>query len=167
MRVGSERYAGSAMRIFCVLVLMAVGCAAQENTRSISGTVIDASGASIPNAKVALSSVTTVEVKTDNQGKFMFSTLEPGSYKLQFQQTGFRPKTLDITIDNEPIVLGQVVLEVGILICPVIVGEGPAPPECSGSLCGTVRYWDLPVQRCQARPVRSHCRSERFPAGDN
>ena len=91
------------MRICCSLVLVAVGCAAQENTRSISGTVIDPSGASIPNATVTLSSATTVEVKTDNQGKFMFSTLEPGSYKLKFQQAGFKQKTLDITVDEEPI----------------------------------------------------------------
>jgi hypothetical protein len=54
------------MRVCCVLVLVAVGCAAQENTPSISGTVIDHSGATIPNATVTLSSSTTVEAKTDS-----------------------------------------------------------------------------------------------------
>ena len=94
------------MRICCMLVLVAVGCVAQENTRSISGTVIDRTGAVIPGTTVTLSGATTVEVKTDNQGKFEFSTVEPGVYKVRFQQGevrlqqgGFLPKTLDVTMD--------------------------------------------------------------------
>src|SRR6266404_9140836 len=113
------------MWIYCVLVLVAVGCAAQENSRSLSGTVIDPSGATIPNTTVSLYGPTSIEVKTDNQGKFVFSTVEPGSYKVKFQQVGFKPSTLDITIDNELIVLGPVVLEIGTVICPVVVVEGP------------------------------------------
>src|SRR5258708_2367693 len=38
---------------------------------------------------ITLSSSTTVEVKTDSQGKFAFSTVEPGSYKVKFQQPEF------------------------------------------------------------------------------
>src|SRR5260370_38131498 len=109
MEVGPERYAGGVMRICCVLVLVTTVCAAQENARSISGTVIDRSGATIPNTTITLSSSTTVEVKTDSQGKFAFSTGEPGSYKVKFQQPGFAAKTLDVTLDSGPTALGSVV----------------------------------------------------------
>ena len=132
------------MRIWFALVIV-IGCAAQENTSSISGTVIDRSGATIPNTTITLSSSTTVEVKTDSQGKFAFSTVEPGSYKVKFQQPGFSAKTLDVTLDAGPTALGDVVLEIASLHCPVIEVVGQALPEmvgseCRGSICGSVRY---------------------------
>jgi Carboxypeptidase regulatory-like domain len=140
MRVGSERYAGVDMRICCALVLVTVGCAAQENTRSISGSVIDPTGALIPNTTVSLSGLTTVEVKTDNQGKFMFSTLESGSYKLKFDHAGFKPKTLDVAVHQEPILFHEVLLELLPQPCygPVVFDN--VLVECSGSICGAVRY---------------------------
>jgi len=132
------------MRICCSLVLVAVGCAAQENTRSISGTVIDPSGASIPNVTVTLSGSTTVEVKADNQGKFLFSSLEPGKYKVTFQRAGFARTILDLTLDAAPIFLGEVVLQLGYQ--PYIIevtkenGWSRVPSACLGSICGSVRY---------------------------
>jgi hypothetical protein len=140
------------MRICCALVLVTVGCAAQVNTRSISGTVIDFTGALIPNTTVTLSGSTTVAAKTDNQGKFEFSTVEPGMYKLSFQHAGFKPKILDVAVDQGPVLFTEVLLELAPQPCPVVVVEGPVarlwhvPPGNGGTISGTLRYGSAVVR---------------------
>jgi hypothetical protein len=112
MQAGSERYAGVAMRMWCALVLVAVGCAAQENTGSISGTVMDAGSFVIPNVTVTLSGPLTFEVQSDENGKFVFSRLEAGVYKLKFHMAGFEDRSLDVTADQRPILLDNTVLHI-------------------------------------------------------
>lgn len=157
------------MRMCCALVLVVVGCAAQENIHSVSGAVIDPSGARIPNATVTLSGSTTIAVKTDNQGKFAFSTVEPGMYKLSFQHAGFKPKILDAAVDQGPILFSEVLLESAPQPCPVVVVEGPVillgnvPLGNGGTISGTLRYGPAVVRNAivtlhlsgESRPAKS------------
>ena len=74
---------------------------AQTTTADLSGTVNDASGAPVPNARVALKNLTTGqsnEVQGDAQGKYHFSGLAPGPYEVSASAEGFNPKTTTVSV---------------------------------------------------------------------
>jgi len=59
---------------------------------SLTGNVTDASGAAVPNAKVEASNTGTGIVKsatTDERGAYLFSDLQPGSYKVTISAPSF------------------------------------------------------------------------------
>src|SRR5581483_2176517 len=63
---------------------------------NLAVTVVDASGAVVPNAKVSISGPTgTRTATTDNQGNFNFMVLIPGNYEVKVEHEGF--KTADLT----------------------------------------------------------------------
>jgi len=69
---------------------------AQEATASITGTVVDMTGASIAKANVELFSGTLkYQVHTDDSGAYRFSNLPAGQYTLKFRVPGF--KVFDLT----------------------------------------------------------------------
>src|SRR5262249_36685178 len=75
-----------------LLLLCSVGVWAQS-TGSISGVIIDESGAVIPGAAVmATNTQTGVIVRTASleDGKFLFGSLLPGSYVISAELTGFK-----------------------------------------------------------------------------
>lgn len=87
-------------RIFSLLSLLAVllaaslGAGQTATTGAIAGSVVDPSGAVIPNATVeVLNNATNAVVRsanTDSQGNFVLPLLDPGSYRLEIQASGFR-----------------------------------------------------------------------------
>jgi len=61
----------------------------------LAGTVLDASGAVVPNAKVTtVGPVVTETVTSDGQGRFAFDVLTPGLYSVKADASGFRPVEL-------------------------------------------------------------------------
>lgn len=61
----------------------------------LAGTVLDASGAVVPNARVAtVGPVGTEIVTSDAQGRFAFDLLAPGLYSVKADASGFRPLEL-------------------------------------------------------------------------
>ena len=65
---------------------------------SLSGTVIDPSGAVIPGATVTLTNMATQAVRTatsTSQGTYQFSELPPGDYSLSGAAKGFQGTSLD------------------------------------------------------------------------
>ncbi len=85
----------SRLRISLLLFLIAVSAAAaaaQYTTASLAGTVLDSSGAMIPDARVTVRNVDTgftQEVQTDSGGAFLFSRLPVGNYELKVEKRGF------------------------------------------------------------------------------
>ena len=85
----------SGMVLFFVLlgVLMSAGMAVgQEKSGQVSGTVIDESGASIPNAKITASTPglpRDLETTSDGAGMYVFQSLPPGLYTFTVSKTGF------------------------------------------------------------------------------
>jgi len=66
---------------------------AQVGTSAVLGYVYDASGAAVPNAKVALVSPAIGferSTQSDNAGYFKFPNLLPGTYDLTVSQQGFK-----------------------------------------------------------------------------
>ncbi|MBV9401897.1 MAG: carboxypeptidase regulatory-like domain-containing protein [Bryobacterales bacterium] len=63
---------------------------------SLTGNVMDPSSAAIPNAKVEATNTDTGATRaavTDSAGLFLFSNLQPGTYKLTVAATGFQTTT--------------------------------------------------------------------------
>jgi hypothetical protein len=65
---------------------------------SLGGTVLDPSGAAIPNATVTLINAGTQQtrVKTTNEtGYYVFNELSPGTYSLDVKAAGFKENKTD------------------------------------------------------------------------
>src|SRR6516164_2051569 len=66
---------------------------AQIAGQSITGTVVDVSGAVVPGGIVPLTNEATRaerKLTTGDNGEFNFQGLTPGSYSLKVEKTGFR-----------------------------------------------------------------------------
>src|SRR5271154_6871922 len=80
------------------LLLPEVAFAQGETTSAIVGSVSDASNAAIPGALVTIANRETGlqrSAKTDEQGRFNFSQLKPGSYSIEVEANGFAPQQTD------------------------------------------------------------------------
>jgi hypothetical protein len=79
---------------------------AQEFRASISGHVLDGTGAAVPQAKVQATNQDTKEVSnatTDSSGSYTIPLLRPGQYKVTVTATGFKQYVLD----NVTLQIGQ------------------------------------------------------------
>lgn len=68
---------------------------AQSTLATISGTVLDATGALIPNANVSITRTqdrSTRTVQSGSNGGFIAPNLDPGTYDLRVQAPGFAPQ---------------------------------------------------------------------------
>src|SRR5260370_3894140 len=84
------------MRIQARLLAFLFCCSAaygQTFYGSIAGTVSDASGSTVPGAKVALTNLGTAEqrgMETDAAGFYQFVNLLPGHYRIEVEKSGFK-----------------------------------------------------------------------------
>ncbi|MFN0104757.1 MAG: TonB-dependent receptor domain-containing protein [Bryobacteraceae bacterium] len=82
------------MTLLVGIVLVASAAAyAQTSTGSLSGTVTDPNGASIPGAKVVATSVSTgskLEILTTDAGLYVFPSLPVSVYTVSVEKTGFK-----------------------------------------------------------------------------
>jgi len=90
------------------LVLCLLGMAfSQSSTGTIQGSVADAQGAVIPGATVTITNQGTgraVTVNSGPEGLFSLPSLDPGSYKVQVEQTGFQKTTQDVILQTAQVV---------------------------------------------------------------
>src|SRR5947208_13760816 len=103
--------------VFAVFLLAGVA-QAQTITGSITGTVVDSSGAIVPGSKVTVTNEATGAERTlitTENGVFIFTNLVPTTYSVKIEQPGFRPVTrtaLRLT-SGDRLALGSIQLEVG------------------------------------------------------
>lgn len=116
---------------------------AQVGTSSITGFVYDASGATIPDAKVVLTNPATGlerSTQTEPTGFYKFPDLPPGSYNLQVIQQGFQTyvvKALVLQIDQH--VSHDVTMQLGAVTQQVTVTVGaPQLLETNSATTGQV-----------------------------
>jgi hypothetical protein len=91
------------MFLLCLLAWMAP---AQEFRATISGHVLDGTGAAVPQAKVQGTNQDTKEVSnatSDSSGSYTIPLLRPGQYKVTVAATGFKQYVLD----NVTLQIGQ------------------------------------------------------------
>jgi hypothetical protein len=104
--------------LILLLLLCSALCVAQVSKGSISGSVVDSTGAVVDGAEVKATNVATGQVETTTSGStglFKVSLLPVGSYKIQVAKAGFKGSVTD-GVDVAPGVdtgLGNVKLEVG------------------------------------------------------
>jgi Carboxypeptidase regulatory-like domain len=100
--------------------LLAATPAAAQDTGTVSGTVVDASGQVVPGATVTLTSDATAAARTlqsDQRGEFAFRAVTPGSYTVKVELTGFRSIEHRNNVLNASgrLDVGRLTLEVGAL----------------------------------------------------
>ena len=85
------------LRSILVLLLLALLCASvafsQAVNGSLLGTIIDTSGAVVPNAKVTMTERDTGvsrSATTNESGNYTFADVPPGTYTVAVEQTGFK-----------------------------------------------------------------------------
>src|ERR1700684_1774272 len=89
--------------MFCV-----VSHAQSGTSSAISGTVTDVSGAVIPSVSVTATETNTKAIrtgKTDASGRYLFSQVNPGTYRITVQASGFATATSEPT----PVEVGRTV----------------------------------------------------------
>ncbi|HUB84025.1 MAG TPA: carboxypeptidase regulatory-like domain-containing protein [Bryobacteraceae bacterium] len=113
-------------------LLMLLAQPAMAQSQYISGTVIDSTGASIPDAAVRIQDAVkggpARQVNTDQTGRFQVIDLEPGRYTITVEKNGFRKSEVTVTLDvNTKLDVGAVKLAVG-NITDVVSVEADATP---------------------------------------
>jgi len=111
---------------------------AQGLTGQLSGSVTDASGGSIANANVQIVNSQTNQTrsaKTDNDGRFVFTEILPGTYSLTVDNSGFKKyEQTGISITaTERVTLPAIALQVGAITETVSVHEVTASVQTESS----------------------------------
>ena len=129
--------------VFLLIVLAAVAASAQDSA-SVTGTVRDASGASVANAQVTVSAADrgiNRETSTNSDGEYSVAALPPGSYNIVVTAQGFQKfQAKDVILRVAQKARVDVPLQVGATTTEVTVeGASVAQVETQSSdLSGTV-----------------------------
>lgn len=116
--------------------------AAQTATAELSGTVTDPTGAIVPSAKVTIANAQTGltrEAATSQNGTYLFTILQPGTYNLSVEAQGFR-KTVQNNIELQVNQRAEVNLQLQVgQVSDTLEVTGTAPLlEAESSTLGTV-----------------------------
>src|SRR6476660_9561438 len=104
--------------VLCGLFLFSLVSTAHAQFRAgVQGTVSDASGALVPEAKVVLKDTETgktQEATTNGEGFYRITGLGPGKYELTVEKTGYKKSVSEsVTVSAEVIQGIDVILEIG------------------------------------------------------
>ena len=125
-----------------MLALATLG--AQAGNGTLTGTVVDAQGAALPGAVVAVTEEATGAVRTipsNHEGVFRLAALPPGRYRVEVTMDGFSPLNLtDVSLaPAETKNLGNVPMKLGQLAERVTVtAEKAVVQTATSSRMGTV-----------------------------
>ena len=99
------------------LFFLSANVFAQTQSARLVGTVHDASGAAIPNAKITATqqeTKKTTETTSSATGEYVLPALQPGTYSLAVEAAGFRRAVVDgLQLDAAANMSQSVTLEVG------------------------------------------------------
>jgi Carboxypeptidase regulatory-like domain/TonB dependent receptor len=119
-----------------LLVVFAVPAGAQSLTGTVTGMVKDEQGGALPGVSVTLSGKTgNKTTTTGTNGVYRFVALDPGTYSVQTQMSGFAARRQDnivVTVSQEAVV--DFSLKVGGMSeSLVVVGEAPVVDTTSSA----------------------------------
>ncbi len=126
----------------------------QTANGSISGRVVDQSGATVPGAKVVMvdqATQITLTKETNNSGLFVFENVVPGTVDISITKEGFRKAVIESQIVTTGVVLNlAVTLEVGqatetVEVKAVAGAELQTESATMGSSLGGEAILDLPT----------------------
>ncbi|HVN93385.1 MAG TPA: TonB-dependent receptor [Terracidiphilus sp.] len=137
------------------LVFLPLAASAQLSGKgAITGTVMDKSGAVIPNATITATNTTngiSSVTKSTGAGDFNFPNLDPGVYTVTTSAAGFETLTQNnITVNALESQLFNPVLQVGAQSQQVVVTAAPPQLETTNATLGTTMenstYAELPLE---------------------
>ena len=112
----SARFTLLALVALSALLLCSVAFAQTSvSNGSISGTVTDATGAVVPNAKVTMTGTTgqTVHATTSGAGTYSSGALVPGTYSVRAEAKGFKTMQMSVDVQVNNTANGSIKLEIG------------------------------------------------------
>jgi hypothetical protein len=136
-----------------VFALMAMPAMSQSLLGGISGTVRDEQGGALPGAMVTLSGKTgSKNMPTDAQGIYRFAALDPGTYEVSGELSGFKPRKLtNISLSVGAQLTIDLNLAVGGLSESLeVVGEAPVVDTSSSATNNTLSQdilFNMPIDR--------------------
>ena len=142
-----------------VAIVSCVSAVAQTATGTLQGRVSDASGAAVPEARVAIENQQTgvrQSLLTNSVGSFVQPYLIPGEYRLTVEKAGFEKNiTSDIRMNVQQTVALDIILKVGEITTTVEVTAGTAQLATSTSAVSTV-ITNKAIDRKSTRLNSSH-----------
>jgi hypothetical protein len=136
--------ARGAIWLWLAMLLLVVPSLAfgQGATAALNGTIVDQSGAAVPNAKVILTRVGTgvsLDTVSDSAGRYAFPIVQPAAYSLSAEAQGFKKTVLNgIELQVDQVGDVTVTLSIGTLSENVEVTAAPPQLETETSSLGTV-----------------------------
>ena len=106
----------------------------QQLSRSVTGSLLDPSGAAIAKAQVSLlisDDKPVSQTTTDNSGAFRFDHIAPGTYTLDFQAEGFRETRVNLNLGAKRQAPLRVTMQIAVLNETVTVATGDSAPQVS------------------------------------
>jgi hypothetical protein len=131
-----------ALCLIAAIFLICSRCSAQVASAELSGNVLDATGAAVPNATVTATNVDTTIARTTVSGKsgdYVITALPPGNYTLTAEAPGFRKlEQTGVSLEINQQARVDLALEVGQTAQTVQVTGHPPLLEAESSSVGTV-----------------------------
>lgn len=131
--------------LFCLFVFTLAPCrlAAQAtiSTGAIVGTIMDPTGAVVPNAKITIANKGTgqaLNLVSSSAGTYASGSLLPGGYTVTVTARGFKVTELTLTVQVGVVSNGDVKLEVGMATTTVTVEAGPVQINTSQATVQTI-----------------------------
>jgi len=138
--------------LLLTMILLASFSFAQSSTGTIQGTVADAQGAVIPNASVIITNEGTnraITATSNAEGLFSLPALDPGSYKVEVQETNFQTTTQQVTLQTAQVVNLEFKLQPGSTSQTIEVTAAAPIVDTSTSGIGNIvtsrQIMDLPL----------------------
>jgi hypothetical protein len=126
---------------FVAVVLLSGLSLLGQTLGEISGTIVDPSGAGVPNSVVTLTSTATNAVRaeqTNEQGLYTFPSVPPGTYTVKVEHPGFKTTNSNVEVEVQQSVRLDLTLQVGQVSESVEVSGTAALLQAENATIGTV-----------------------------
>lgn len=139
--------------LICLSILVVQMVAFAQTTGSLSGTVLDPNGAPVVGASVSVKNVATGserKVTTNDRGGFSFDLINPGTYMVTVENTGFKKAVAsDVIVQVSKETQLNIALEIGTASETVTVTSGQDVINSSSptltNVINTRQVVDLPL----------------------
>ena len=156
------------------LLLLAGTANTQTTTATLTGSVTDSSGATVPGAVVTVTNMATGiarRIPTSDAGYYTAALLPPGNYQIRIEKEGFRAVArTGITLNVDQVARLDFTLEVGTIseaidvTSAAVVGERIASPRLSAFSSAKARSSSVLPPRASMAYARARSTSLTSPA---
>jgi Carboxypeptidase regulatory-like domain len=139
-----------------LMLASAAGAQVAPRGGPVAGTVLDPSGASMPDAAVALrrgDGQIAASTQTDLMGKFLFPSVPEGTYSIEVEHEGFKGSATTIRVTSQPPSPVKIVLSLAEVGSEVSVSASDTTAEVSTSTAENADAATVDQNLLQAVPV--------------